>query len=87
VPEKYRIFGTLFTASHKTNQKWNYPLERCLECQSLSGGLKQEQINTKDSLTTIKSKRKDFCPTLKKNSSGVDNWYLDEFFEEFICGR
>jgi hypothetical protein len=23
----------------------------------------------------------------KKISSGVDNWYLDEFFEEFICGR
>jgi hypothetical protein len=25
--------------------------------------------------------------TPKKISSGVDNWYLDEFFEEFICGR
>jgi hypothetical protein len=23
----------------------------------------------------------------KKKSSGVDNWYLDDFFEEFICGR
>jgi hypothetical protein len=23
----------------------------------------------------------------KKKKSGVDNWYLDEFFEEFICGR
>jgi hypothetical protein len=23
----------------------------------------------------------------KKKSSGVDNWSLDEFFEEFICGR
>jgi hypothetical protein len=23
----------------------------------------------------------------KTISSGVDNWYLDEFFEEFICGR
>jgi hypothetical protein len=23
----------------------------------------------------------------KKISSGVDNWYLDEFFEKFICGR
>jgi hypothetical protein len=23
----------------------------------------------------------------KKISSGVDNWYLDEFFEEYICGR
>jgi hypothetical protein len=25
--------------------------------------------------------------TKKKKPSGVDNWYLDEFFEEFICGR
>jgi hypothetical protein len=25
--------------------------------------------------------------TQKKISSGVDNWYLDEFFEEFIYGR
>jgi hypothetical protein len=25
--------------------------------------------------------------TPKKKSSGVDNWYLDEFIEEFICGR
>jgi hypothetical protein len=25
--------------------------------------------------------------TPKKKSSGVDNWYLDEFFEEFIYGR
>jgi hypothetical protein len=25
--------------------------------------------------------------TPKKISSGVDNWYPDEFFEEFICGR
>jgi hypothetical protein len=23
----------------------------------------------------------------KKLSSGVDNWYLDEFLEEFICDR
>jgi hypothetical protein len=23
----------------------------------------------------------------KSISSGVDNWYLNEFFEEFICGR
>jgi hypothetical protein len=23
----------------------------------------------------------------KKISSRVDNWYIDEFFEEFICGR
>jgi hypothetical protein len=23
----------------------------------------------------------------KKKSSGVDNWYLDEIFEEFICSR
>jgi hypothetical protein len=29
-----------------------------------------------------------FRSTPKKNiSSGVDNWYLDEFFEKFICGR
>jgi hypothetical protein len=25
--------------------------------------------------------------TPKKKSSVVDNWYLDDFFEEFICGR
>jgi hypothetical protein len=24
--------------------------------------------------------------THQKKSSGVDNWYLDEFFEERICG-
>jgi hypothetical protein len=34
----------------------------------------------------------DVLPTVsfsitKKKSSGVDNWYLVEFFEEFICGR
>jgi hypothetical protein len=23
----------------------------------------------------------------KKISSGVDYWYLDNFFEKFICGR
>jgi hypothetical protein len=23
----------------------------------------------------------------QKKMSGVENWYLDEFFEEFICGR
>jgi hypothetical protein len=23
----------------------------------------------------------------RKISSGVDNWYLDDYFEEFICGR
>jgi hypothetical protein len=28
-----------------------------------------------------------FGCTPKKISSGVDNGYQDEFFEEFICGR
>jgi hypothetical protein len=23
----------------------------------------------------------------KISSSGVDNWYLDDFFKKFICGR
>jgi hypothetical protein len=38
--------------------------------------------------TLCKSERllNQFC-TQKNISSGVDNWYLDEFFEEFICGR
>jgi hypothetical protein len=30
-------------------------------------------------------KKTKITPT--KKTSGVDNWYLDEFFEEFICGR
>jgi hypothetical protein len=43
-----------------------------------------ESGKKKSSMEYARSKYK---PTPKKISSEVDNWYLDEFFEEFICGR
>jgi hypothetical protein len=54
----------------------NSKFVRCLEHS------KNESIKS-----TVFFKWKSSYFTKEKKSSGVDDWYLDEFFEEFICGR